>query len=413
VVNRATNAKRKFLSCPSVTGSLLAVGGVVLFTAFTTGGLGMQAMGSEHHGGKGYFYILIAIAGYFAFISQSVPVEKAGLYVAMFFLPGLTSVVSNLAFTGGKSYWFLFEMFPAEMALTQAMAEYSPMEVMVRIAGVVWAAQVVWCWLLARHGVVGVLDLTRPWRLLLFVAALFGGLFGGFRSAIIQFALVFAVLFFIERLWRTRVVLYLAAGTVAAGVVLAACSDQLSPAVQRSLSFLPIKIDAAVRQDAENSTAWRVQMWQTIMPEVPKYIFKGKGYALNPQDMYLMTESVMRGYVSSTDAALMSGDYHNGPLSVVIPFGIYGVAAFAWFFTASLRLLYRHYRQSRPELQTLNNFLLALFVGRLLFFLFVYGSIYGELFGFVGLVGMSIAFNTRTEAETETVQAGLAETQQA
>jgi len=29
--------------------------------------------------------------------------------------------------------------------------------------------------------------------------------------------------------------------------------------------------------------------------------------------------------------AELAGDYHNGPLSVIIPFGVFGVIAFVWF----------------------------------------------------------------------------------
>jgi len=46
----------------------------------------MVAFGGEVAGGKRYFYLLLAIIGYFALTAQRIPRERANLYVALFFL---------------------------------------------------------------------------------------------------------------------------------------------------------------------------------------------------------------------------------------------------------------------------------------------------------------------------------------
>ena len=87
------------------------------------------------------------------------------------------------------------------------------------------------------------------------------------------------------------------------------------------------------------------------------------------------------------------GDYHNGPLSVIIPFGIYGVLAFLWFVFASLRLMWRYLKFGDPNLRKINALLLAAFGAKVLLFLTVFGALSSELVFFTGLIGLSVALN--------------------
>src|SRR6266446_2540458 len=86
VVQHTVNRRLKFLHAPGVAPPLLLLAVVVLVTAKLTGGFGLQAFGSETHGGKKYLLILSAIAGYFALTSQPIPPRRALLYVTLFSL---------------------------------------------------------------------------------------------------------------------------------------------------------------------------------------------------------------------------------------------------------------------------------------------------------------------------------------
>jgi len=144
---------------------------------------------------------------------------------------------------------------------------------------------------------------------------------------------------------------------------------------------------------ARISTEWRVEMWKVLLPQVPQYLILGKGYAIDPTDMYLVGESVRRGLAKDYEVSLLAGDYHNGPLSVIIPFGIFGMAAFIWLLAAGVRVLYRNYRFSDPALQKVNTFLLSYFVGRSVFFFVGFGSLHSDLSLFLGTLGLSVALN--------------------
>ena len=79
------------------------------------------------------------------------------------------------------------------------------------------------------------------------------------------------------------------------------------------------------------STEWRIDMWKAVLPSVPRYFFLGKGYGLDANDLYMSFESAYRqGEASATSQ--VAGDYHNGPLTLIIPLGIWGVIGFVWFW---------------------------------------------------------------------------------
>ncbi len=410
VLNRSINAEYQFAHVPALTRPLLAFTIVVLVTASMTGGIGLRIFGSSAVGGRCYFYILAAVAGFFALSSRGIPPGRGALYSALFFLPGLTALVSWLAGPLGSSASYLYLIFPPTTQTDEFVVDPSAGAAFgeLRVAGAMAASLAVFCWLLARYGIIGVLSFSRPWRPALLLLSIMGGTFGGFRFTLVLMATILGILFFLEKLWRTRLVLVLAAVGVLGCAGLAAFSDRLPLTVQRSLSFLPIKIDPLTKAYAETSTQWRVDMWKTLLPEVPRYLLKGKGYSLSADDLFLAQMQSYRSGSSSYEEHAFAGDYHNGPLSVLIPFGAIGLLTFGWLIFAGARFLYTMYREGAPELRRLNAFLLALYLARVLMFCFVFGSLYLELFYFTGILGFSVALNVagkRQPGEIEPTQA--------
>jgi len=183
ILHRILQKRQAFLSAPSITASLLVFMTIVLITAKLRGGIGVHAFGSNVYGGKGYIFILAGIIGYFAFASQAIPAERAKLYVALFFLSGLVTGVSNLIYFAGESFYFLFLIFPVSFAATQAASEYGGY--ISRIAGFGPAACSVGFYFLAVNGVRG--TLRKWWRVLLLLLVLALGAMSGFRSTLALF----------------------------------------------------------------------------------------------------------------------------------------------------------------------------------------------------------------------------------
>jgi hypothetical protein len=253
------------------------------------------------------------------------------------------------------------------------------------------AAPALYGYLLARCGVRGLLNFHSPWRTLLFLLAVVGCVYCGYRSALVLLMLSFVAAFYWEGLHRTRILPALAGILLLVATLMLTQAQKLPYAAQRTLSFLPVKIDSVVRESAESSTEWRVEMWKSLLPDVPRYLLKGKGYRLTADDIYWASQNA--GLNANEGGSAVAGDYHNGPLSTVIPFGIWGMIGFTWLIVAGFRYLHNNYRQGNPTLRQINTLLLALFAAKVFFFLVVFGSFFADLYAFTGILGLAVGLN--------------------
>jgi hypothetical protein len=241
--------------------------------------------------------------------------------------------------------------------------------------------------MLARYGLRGVLDVTKPWRLPVFCVFSVIALLGGFRSTFVQLTMTVVVLFYLERLHRTRVLVPAIVVSLACGGLALLFAARLPLALQRSLTVLPyVQLDPLARMSAEASSEWRLEMWRDVVPQIPQYLWIGRGYSFSGADL----DQSLRDNLASTE---MVGNYHNGPLSVLLPFGIFGSLAFVWFLVAGTRVVYQNYLFGNPAYYHINTFLFASFVVKVIFFFCVFGSLVLDLPGFLGILGLSISLN--------------------
>ncbi len=394
VLGRTLNSEMHFIRVPQITWPLLCLAGVALITAKFTGGIGLHAFGSDVYGGKKYFFLLGGILSYFAFTSRRVPPERAGLYLALFYLGSVACIIQDLYPITPSFARFIFWLYPPNSS------SFNAFEVGVtRLAGFSWAGTQIFCFLMARYGVRGVFLSGKPWRLFVFFLCFTMIFLGGFRFQLFMFGAIFAFLFFLEGLHRTRLLPLFAWFGIMAAVALVPLASKLPFTFQRTLTFLPLQLSTAARAEAEDSTEWRVNMWKGLLPQVPQYLLLGKGLGIKPSDFNEMmgTGSVLGAAASKFDPGedplALSYDYHNGPLSVIIPFGIWGCIVVLWFLAAGLRVTYRNFKHGDPVLQTINTFLFVDFAIHTFQFLFMGGALTGDTATFASILGLSVAFN--------------------
>jgi hypothetical protein len=396
LLNRALGWDIRFFRARNVSKSLIAIAIVVIVTAYLSGGVGFFIFGSRSIGSKRYLYILLGILAYFGFSSVTIPRRWAGVAVAVFFLSSLTGAIGYLAAWGGPPFYYLVELFPIESALDELSSTGLELtnNSFTRYGGLLNIGLGLSCFLFARYGARGLFDMSRPWRFALMAVAFVLIMFSGFRSAVIMLLVTFALMFYVEGLFRTRLFPIL---TLTVVLVMAASLPFISKmplAVQRSLAFLPLNVDPIVSRSAEDSSDWRFEMWKEVIPTVPKYLIKGKGLALTPTDMEMIAQAQQFGGIATSyEASMLAGDYHSGPLSLIIPFGLFGVAAFLWFLWASLQVLRKNYLYGDPVLRRSNTFLYTFFIIRIIAYFFVFGSFYSDLVYFATLIGLSVSLN--------------------
>jgi hypothetical protein len=400
--------RRTFLSVPEMSRPVLFLAAVVVGTAWCRGGIGLQALGGAAHGGRNYLNLLGAIVGYFAFTAERIPIQKSGRMGGLFFLSGTTTALSNLIFMAGPAFYFLYYLVPSGVGILQAASEYEPTSID-RIMGLAPASIAALCFLLVRYGIRGLFDWTKPWRFAFLCLIIGAALFAGFRSTLAMLFLIFAFQFYFEGLLRTRLfpVMVGLAGVIFVALLLFA--GKMPPAVQRAVSFLPVNVDSDIRAEAMGSSDWRYQMWSIVWKDVPKYLAIGKGYSFDPTEMDLVKQAITLGALNTYEEALLAGNYHNGPLSVIIPFGVMGSVAFVWVLIAGFRVLYSNYRHGDERLGRINSTLLSFYLAQCISFFFIFGALNSQLYVFLGVCGLSVSLNggVRRKPMTERGRASL------
>ena len=396
---RALSKDMRFITAPSIVWPLFFLAVVIVATAKLNGGFGLRIFGSENIGGRRYFMLLASIAGFLAMIAHRVPEGKANRYTGFFFLGSLVNSTSAVLPFLGRNFYFLYLFIPADAAGIQDVGFDASI---IRLYGSSVAAMGCFFYLLARHGIRESLSLKHPFRpfLLLFFVLL--GSSGGFRTFLILMLLTFVILFYLEGLFRSTYAFSFAAGVILLGSLLIPLANKLPLSIQRALSVLPLNVSPVARWDAQGSSEWRLEMWRVLLPQVPQYLWLGKGLGISRAEIELVAEMTHRGRMSSQELSMLAGDYHNGPLSVIIPFGIWGALGFIWFVFACMRALYLNYKFGDEALKRINRFLLAYFVARLIIFCSVFGSFYVDLALFTGILGLSISLNNGIRKSVKT-----------
>ena len=385
--HRIMDKSVRFLSVPALSRPLIALAVVVVATAELRGGFGLRSMGGETMGGRRYVEIMVGILGFFALTARQIPRERALRYIRLFFLGGAVGAIS-IAYGHIPGFLnFIFLFIPPSTVATEGAGIFSALRPLAL------SGTAVFSYLLARHGVRKLLTPGHGRLLLLAVTVAFLSLLSGSRMAFVTMSMTLAIQFWLEGLLRTKVTVVLALAGLLAAAVAVPLAPRLPPSVQRALAVLPIKVDPVVAANAQQSSEWRRQIWRVAIPQIPKYLLLGKGYAISGQDYAFMTDTSFSQDRAENRAATIAGDYHNGPLSVILPLGIWGVFAFLWVLLAGCRALWRNYRHGDPDLRNINTFLLTSFLVSIILFIFVFGNFYSSLFGFTGILGFSAALN--------------------
>ena len=232
------------------------------------------------------------------------------------------------------------------------------------------------------------------------------GLFGGFRGFLVMIFLLLAIQFCLEGLYRTKLLPIVLVSGIIGALALIPLASHLPYTFQRALSVLPYKVSNAARLDAQESSDWRIRMWQGLLPQIPQYLLLGKGYVISPMDYNFVMgpEASIRSTFAENQGLALSEDFHNGPISVVIPFGIWGCLAILWFLAAGIRVTYLNYRYSDPALQTANTLLFAAFLMHTIFFMLIFGDFSADMPMFCGLLGLSVSLNGGVRRRVRVVQ---------
>jgi hypothetical protein len=232
----------------------------------------------------------------------------------------------------------------------------------------------------------------------------FGAIFlSGFRSTVF-FALV---AFMLSALLRRRLTdLWVAGATALLALVMLISLQgsvlQLPKTMQRALSWLPGDWDESAVVDAESSSRWRWEMWGWAWNDnrILQNRVWGQGFGLSMEDMFLIASSNLAGEGgasllggSDREQFLITGAFHNGPLSTIKFIGLVGLGLYYPLLCYMAVMAWRLCRRAHGT----KAFSLALFVGIPIIyepfnFVFIFGALdsgYSQTLFWAGLLKMT------------------------
>lgn len=395
VVERILDRNKRFLPSGGVVWPLMAMLFVIFITAKLNGGFGVRAMGSDVYGGKKYIFLVAGILSFFAITARSIPQEHANRYLTLYFAGAFFNAVSDFYVYVPEPLHYLYLIIPPELYGVD-MSGQSHVELGVtRLGGVSTAASAAISWMLARHGMRGIFFSGKLLRPLLMACLVVLVCLGGYRLMLVNLLMMLVLMFFLEKLYRTGALIVVLMGAVLGGTLIVSFASHLPFTFQRSLAFLPLDISSDARLDAQASTEWRLDMWEALLPQVPKYLLLGKGFAFSSEtyNESMGANATFKSVDASEDPLALSSDFHSGPLSLIIPLGIWGVLAWLWYWAAGFRVVWRNYRFGDPALRQINLFLFAWFICKCVIFLFVFGGVVEDVATFASIIGLSIVLN--------------------
>ena len=363
-----------------------------LAIVFARNPVGFWAMQSSMVGGRPYFEIGLAFGAFMILSRVQITDFIAKSFPLFFVIPawcvGMLDVIGRLIPQTGYVLNSIYSGVGTggATAAFQAEAELGT----TRMAGLQNAGISSVLALCAKYNPITLISPLYPQRVMMLTIA-FGAIFlSGFRSA-----LLFAFfVFLISSILRGRLKdLWIAAGVGMLALVLLISMQgsvlQLPLTMQRALSWLPGDWNQEAAMDAEGSTQWRVEMWGWAWNDnrILRDRVWGQGFGLSIDDMNLIASSLTAGGGgasllggSDRENFMITGSFHNGPLSTIKYVGIVGLVIYLplLFYMAIIA-----WRLCQKALGT-KAFPLSLFVGIPIIyepfnFVFIFGGFDGSL----------------------------------
>lgn len=330
---------------------------------------GLSILGSSTVGGRPYIEIVIAGVSFLVLSSQVVSLQmvKRAIYFLLF--GGLASAALELfsALVPAVGIHIArFYRIASSGIVVAGLSGATPGEYSLqRRTYLFWLVKPLFGWLMAIARPLQVLNPTRPLMVIALCIVIVAVFASGFRSLIVWCGMMYVAAAFAHQ----KIIDIFVAGGLGLTLVIVAIGGNgalfdLPLTAQRALSFLPGEWDPIAKNDAEASTNWRLQMWETVLTS-DKYIENktfGDGYTLNPDDLVFqqrMQESAVVSDEMIQEHFMRSGDYHSGPIQTINRVGYVGLIALTIGFVFFVRSACKMIRRARgTEYQVA-----ALFVG--------------------------------------------------
>ena len=376
-----------------------------LAIVFARNPVGFWAMQSSMVGGRPYFEIGLAFGAFMILSRVQITDFIAKIFPLFFVIPAWCVAVLDVIgrFVPQTSYPLAMIYSGVGSGGVTGAIEQEAQLGETRMTGMQNAGLSSVLALCAKYNPITTVSPLYPLRVF-FLATALGAIFlSGYRSvllfAMVAFALSALLRGRLRDLWVASAMMLLA---VVALVSLQGSVLQLPKTMQRALSWLPGDWDEATVAAAQDSSQWRFDMWEWAWNDnrILRDRVWGQGFGLSIDDMNLIASSLTAGEGgasllggSDRENFMITGAFHNGPLSTIKYIGIVGLALYYPLMCYMAILAWRLCIRARET----KGFLLALFVGIPIIyepfnFVVIFGGLdsnYTQLLFWAGLLNMT------------------------
>jgi hypothetical protein len=152
-------------------------------------------------------------------------------------------------------------------------------------------------------------------------------------------------------------------------------ANRLPIPFQRAIALIPgLQLAEEAVFSAEGTTSWRIEMWRMMLPMISEYLILGRGMAFSLVEAY-------SAYSLASDwdryvFFIATHNYHNGPLFLLIDFGLGGLLAGAVIMFTGVVYFYRQRVHLKPGTRWHNMYMViyCFYTSHVIYFFAVYGD---------------------------------------
>jgi hypothetical protein len=307
-----------------------------IFQCYVRNPVGLLSLGGDSVGGRAYFNVAIAVLGAILLASIRIPPDRIRTAMHCMLFGSLFSWITNTlayfspavaSYTGRfLGAWGRVSSadFGSQVELNAAVDDSRA----TRIGPAVEGAGIMSRWISSKRNPFR--SLFHPvWGTLVILTCAMAAM-SGYRNILIATGLTFA---FATYYWgRMHAVIGAAilGGVVYLLLILINPIAPLPANIQRTLTILPGTWDQRYKDDAKESTEWRVEMWKLAL-FTDRYIqnkILGDGLGLTNQEFqFIMNINTMKSISDemTQERAMMTQAYHSGPVQTIRVTGYLGL----------------------------------------------------------------------------------------
>lgn len=384
--------------------TILALFALNMLLIMITRGFGLRILGGSSYGGGLYIQWAVMLVAFFCVRYLNLNDKEAKwLVVGLIVLPLINPVIQQVvARTGGEFFGLARYFSNVHLRSAMQVVQSGTMETYRARTGALGAL----------FQMAGFLLFARKQRFVPFAICILVGMIfvmlTGFRSGFVSYAMIAGIgtLVFFKRRVPILVIGLIVGGLVYGGLILT--YDVLPYAVQRAASFLPgIKATGQAAFDAQQTLDWRFEIWRYAWDRFPEFAAIGRG---------LTWDITAWKYLGSANYGspffyFANHNYHSGPVTLLVDYGIPGTVLWIGFQVWVLRYVWSLGHLCMQKLRS--DFVCAFYLLtciKLSWGVFSFYAMYGQtstMIPFVSTVMMMVLLRTYLDNKYRTVPAGI------